>query len=268
MAKAKKRLTAKKADKHWLYERSVQNPDYEVKFIRRNFKKEYGRAPTSLREDFCGTAYLCCEWVAARKDHTALGVDLDRPTLDWGREHNLARIGKRAERVTLLEDDVRNVRAPRCDVLAAQNFSWWTFKTRPELKGYFDCAREALNDEGMFLLDIYGGPEAQVPQLEEREQDGFTYVWDQDTWDPITHEITCLIHFHFDDGSKMKKAFRYDWRLWTIPEARELLHESGFRKTVVYWEGADGDGEPSGVFRPSEKGDLAPAWVAYILAFR
>jgi hypothetical protein len=268
VAKAKQRLTASTADKHWLYERSVQNPEFEVKFIRRTYNKEYGRPPRALREDFCGTACLSCAWVAAHPENTALGVDLDGPTLEWGRQRNLAPLGKRGRRVTLVEDDVRNVRRPRCEVLAAQNFSWWTFKTKEQLGEYFRVARASLRDEGMLLLDIYGGPEAQIPQLEEREQDGWTYIWDQDTWNPITHEITCLIHFRFRDGTRLERAFRYDWRLWSIPETREMLADAGFRKTVVYWEGADRDGEPNGVFRPSEKGDLAPAWVAYILAFR
>jgi hypothetical protein len=177
-------------------------------------------------------------------------------------------LGSAAERVTLVQDDVRRVNRPRVDVISAQNFSWWVFKTRAELRTYLDNARRSLRDEGMLMMDIYGGPEAQVLQLEEREQEGFTYVWDQDGFNPITHEIRCLIHFKFDDGSEMKRAFRYDWRLWSIPETRDLLQDVGFRKTLVYWETADADGEPSGVFRPSTQGDDAPAWVAYILAFR
>jgi len=265
---AKQKLTARTTDKHWLYEQSVQNPEEEIRFINRVFKKEFGRYPTFLREDFCGTANLCGKWVQSRRTNTALGVDLHGPTLAWGRRHNLRPLGPAAERVTLVQDDVRNVQQPRADVLAAQNFSWWTFKTRAELRGYLSHAHGCLREEGMMLLDIYGGPEAQVPQLEEREQEGFTYVWDQDTFNPITHEIRCLIHFSFPDGSQKKRAFRYDWRLWTLPETRDLLGEAGFRKTVVYWETADADGEPSGIFRPSTQGDLAPAWVAYILAFR
>ena len=58
------------------------------------------------------------------------------------------------------------------------------------------------------------------------------------------------------------------WRLWSLPETCDLLAECGFRETVVYWEGTDEDGEPDGEFQPSREGDLAPAWVAYILAFK
>jgi len=267
-APAPPRTMADTADRHLLYEQSVQNPGAELEFIDRVYREEFDRLPHLLREDFCGTANLGCAWVAHRPRNRCLGVDLDGPTLAWGRRHNLAPLGKSARRLTLVQDDVRNVRTPRAEVLAATNFSWWTFRTRAELAGYFRNCRRSLRPEGMLMLDIYGGPEAQQAQLEEREMDGFTYVWDQDEFNPITHDYRCKIHFHFPDGSRLEDAFTYHWRLWSIPETRELLRETGFRTTRVYWEGADEDGEPDGDFQPSETGDTAPAWVAYIVAFR
>ena len=262
------RLNAGNADKHWLYEQSVQNVAFEVEFIEEVYRKEFGRRPHRFREDFCGTALLSAAWVARHRDNTALGVDLDGPTLDWGRVNNLEPLGERAAAVTLLEEDVRHVTEPKAEITAATNFSWWGFRTRPELKAYFQGARDGLADQGMLLLDCFGGPEAQIPQIEERELEGFNYLWDQDTFNPITHGIRCLIHFDFPDGSRLENAFTYDWRLWTLPETCDILREAGFRKTVVYWEGADEDGEPSGEFLPDTEGDLAPAWVAYIMAFR
>ncbi|MDX2474256.1 MAG: class I SAM-dependent methyltransferase [Candidatus Krumholzibacteria bacterium] len=264
----KGKLTAKNADLHWLYEKSVQNAEVEVGFINEVYEKTFGHKPISLREDFCGTANLCAEWIKLDETKTALGVDYDEPTLQWGRENNLAPLGERAQAVTLIRDDVRNVRSPQTDVLAATNFSWWGFKTRDQLAGYLRNCHASLKDEGMMLMDCYGGPEAQIPQEEEREQDGFDYIWDQDTFNPITNEITCYIDFNFKDGSQMKKAFSYDWRLWSLPETCDLLKECGFSRAVVYWEGTDEDGEPDGEFQLSLVGDLAPAWVAYIMAFK
>ncbi|HPF70787.1 MAG TPA: class I SAM-dependent methyltransferase, partial [Candidatus Krumholzibacteria bacterium] len=188
-------LTARKADRHWLYEKSVQNPSAEVPFMQRVFRSEFGRLPASLREDFCGTALLSATWVKADRSHTALGVDLDGPTLAWGRRHNIEPLGEAAARVTLVQDDVRAVRAPRCDILAATNFSWWGMKSRADLGAYFRNCRASLRSEGMLLLDCYGGPDAQVLQLEERDIDGFTYQWDQDGFNPITGETRCYIHF-------------------------------------------------------------------------
>ncbi len=262
------KLTAKNADLHWLYEQSVQNAEVEVEFIDKVYAETFGHKPTLLREDFCGTANLCAEWIKLDPSKTALGVDYDEPTLQWGRENNLAPLGDRATAITLVRDDVRNVQEPRAEVLAATNFSWWGFKTREQLAGYLRNCHASLQDEGMMMMDCYGGPEAQIPQEEEREQDGFDYVWDQDTFNPITNEITCYIDFNFTNGSTMKKAFSYDWRLWSLPETCDLLKECGFSRTVVYWEGTDEDGEPDGDFQPSRVGDLAPAWVAYILAFK
>jgi hypothetical protein len=262
------KLTAANADKHWCYEMSVQNPEAEVEFMDRVFLGEYGRLPEFLREDFCGTALMCADWIRQRKTNTALGVDLDGPTLDWGQENNIAPLGDLAKQVTLIRDDVRNVLEPKADVLAATNFSWWGFHTRAELLEYCRLAHSSLREQGFLLMDCYGGPEAQIPQIEEKDVQGFEYQWDQDDFNPITHQTRCQIHFSFPDGSQLDRAFVYDWRMWSLPEVRDVLRDAGFRKVVVYWEGADEDGEPNGIFLPDNKGDLAPAWVAYILAFK
>src|SRR5439155_6509449 len=105
MPKKKKRskkpaLTAKHADKHRLYQESVQDTETEATFLSRTFKKLRGRPASSLREDFCGTALLCAEWVK-KKGRTAVGIDLDRSVLDWGTAHNLAPIGEPGRRVEL-----------------------------------------------------------------------------------------------------------------------------------------------------------------------
>ena len=67
-------------------------------------------------------------------------------------------------------------------------------------------------------------------------------------------------------GGTLRRAFTYKWRLWTIPEIREVLAEAGFREVTVYWEGTDEDGDGNGVFRPTRKGDDSACWVVYITA--
>jgi hypothetical protein len=261
-------ITAGSADKHSLYEIAVQNVEAEADFIERVFIDEVGYMPTHLREDFCGTAKLCAEWVSRRNENHAVGIDLDGPTLEYGRMNNINPLGPAANRISLIKDNVLNVTDPSAEIIAATNFSWWGFHCKEVLKKYFISSLESLTENGMLMLDIFGGPESQVVQFEETEYDNFTYIWDQNSFNPITHRYNCKIHFHFPDGSKLENAFDYDWRIWTIPETRDLLLESGFKRVVIYWEGTDQDGNPNDNFQPSLTGDLAPAWVAYIVAFK
>ena len=121
-AKSKKRrgrLKRRAADRHQLYQWSVQVPDFEIDFMDRTFRKRRGRRPLSLREDFCGTALLSSEWVNSRRDRSAIGVDLDHETLAWGSEHNLSRLDGAAARISLLEQDVRIITRPKVDVVCA-----------------------------------------------------------------------------------------------------------------------------------------------------
>jgi hypothetical protein len=78
--------------------------------------------------------------------------------------------------------------------------------------------------------------------------------------------MVCHIHFKFPDKSKMKKAFTYVWRLWSLPEIKEMLVEAGFHNPVVYWEGTDKDGDGDGVFTADEQGEADAGWIAYISA--
>jgi SAM-dependent methyltransferase len=260
-------LTAGSADRHQLYERSVQSPEAEVSFLERVFKKRRNRVPSALREDFCGTSFLSCTWVRNRKTNTAVGVDLDEPTLNWARKHNLSWLTEEERsRVTLLKGDVLSTRSEQVDILAALNFSYFTFKTRQKLRDYFRAARRSLKDDGLLVLDCYGGYDAYNVLEEDRDIGEFTYVWDQASYNPLTNEVMCHIHFRFKKGPDMKKAFTYDWRLWSLAEIQELLSEAGYRSIEVYWEGSDKKGEGNGVFRPTTKGEVCAGWIAYVVA--
>ena len=232
------------------------------------FKDLRGRMPLTLREDFCGTALFACGWVKSHKDRHALGVDLDPEVLAWSRERNITKLSADAvKRLKLVQADVLEVRTPAVDVLAAFNFSYWVFKDRSTLRCYFERVRDSLGDDGLFMLDAYGGYDA-FRTMREREDFGrFTYIWDQADYDPVTGSTTCHIHYAFPDGSRLNRAFSYHWRLWTLPELREILGEAGFQSITVYWQSTDADtGEGLDEFKPAKRGDPDPAWIAYIVA--
>lgn len=266
-AKKAKPLSAKTADIHQLYERSVQDPDSEVAILHRVFRKLSGRRALSLREDFCGTAYLCASWVSSHLDRTATGVDLDGEVLASGRARHIEPLGDAARRVTLLQEDVRALRDARFDIVCAYNFSYWIFTTRQQLREYFAAAREALVEDGVFALDAYGGTEAMEAREEARKiAGGFTYVWDQAEFNPIDHSVVNHIHFRFKDGTKLNRAFTYAWRFWTLPEIQELLLEAGFSEVSVYWDIADDDEDAD--YRPRKVVENQLSWVCYLMARR
>ncbi|MFQ5547819.1 MAG: class I SAM-dependent methyltransferase [Woeseia sp.] len=267
VAREKKLTMADKADIHELYEKSVQNVEHEVEFLQKTFQEIRGRTAHVLREDFCGTASVCCEWVRQGQEFQAFGVDIDPAVLEWGREHRVVRLSAADQaRVSLIEGDVRSTETPPVDLLAAFNFSYFIFDTRDGLRAYFKRAYDALKDDGLFFVDLFGGPEAQEETKEKTKYKRFTYIWDQAEFHPVTNYLRCHIHFKFKDGSRIKKAFTYEWRLWSAPEIREVLAEAGFGKSTVYWEGEDEDGEGNGEFTPAEKGEADLAWIAYIVA--
>ena len=265
----RKKTLAERADRHVLYEESVQDVAGEYKFVNRTFNKLRDRKARSLREDFCGTAGMCCEWVRRRKTNTAIGVDIDPEVLDWGRRHNLARLEPEIrQRVTLRQEDVCTVQVPDpVDIVLAMNFSYQIFKTRKKLGGYFSRVHDALADDGILFIDAFGGYEAFQEIREKRKYKGFKYIWEHASYNPINGDILCHIHFSFPDGSKLKRAFTYDWRLWTLPELQELLDEAGFARVTVYWEEADAKtGEGTGVYLPTTVGQADPGWVCFLVA--
>ena len=267
-------------DKHALYEAAVQGADYDLDFMERVYRREHGRRFTRLREDFCGTALVATSWALRRPENLAWGLDLDRPTLDWAREHRLCRIGKPATRVTLLQRDVRTVTRPLVDVVAAYNYSYWVFHARRDLLAYFRAVHRSLRPGGLFFLTVFGGSEA-LGALTERKRvagsqsvDGervppFTYVWEQQRFNVVDHRLLCHIHFQFRDGTEMKRAFTYDWRLWTLPEVREVLAEAGFRRARVYIEGWDDVNDRSDdVFRLRTKFPNQEGWLSVVVGVR
>lgn len=257
---------AESSDRHVLYESSVQSVEAEIDFIDTTFATLRARKAVLLREDFCGTANTSCEWVRRRGSNRAVAVDLDAAVLDWSREHKLARLKPaQRQRVRLMNVDVLRVRTEPMDIVLAMNFSYWVFKTRDTMKRYFRRVRDGLAADGIFFLDAFGGYEAFREMEESTEHGRFTYVWDQESYNPINGDITCHIHFKFKDGSRMPKAFSYHWRLWTLPELTGMLEECGFRATV-YWEGTDRNGDGDGNFTPATVGEADAGWIAYIVA--
>ncbi len=271
MSKTRRRIQKKDShlnfDKYDFYKRSVQSPDSDVEFFLKTYRELKSREPMSLREDFCGTFLVCCEWVKLSKKFKAFGVDLDPEPLSYGRTHYLPKLkSEEQKRVKTMEANVLGPQLPRVDISVACNFSYFIFKSRNLLKKYFANCLKHLNSNGILVLDCFGGSDCQDEIVDETKFRKFTYYWHQESFDPVSNNAIFHIHFKPKGQKKVQNVFSYDWRMWTIPELREVLSEVGFKRSHIYWEGTNRSGGGDGKFKRTEKGEACASWIAYIIA--
>ena len=272
---SKKTFDPKKSfDKYSYYENSVQTPEEHVHIFERMFLELRGKQALTLKEDFCGTFLISGEWVRSHPKRKAIGVDLDPEPLAYGKAHGFKKLSAaEKKRVKLLRQDVCTPVRDRVDVIGAGNFSFYIFKEREQLKRYFKAALQSLNQDGILVLEMVGGPGFFKPGKEQHTYTvpglgRYTYYWDQKSFDPINNHGHYAIHFRTSDGVTHKDCFTYDWRVWTIPELKDLMKEAGFSEVAVFWEGTNSKGEGSGEYLRTEQGDNAYSWIAFVVGMR
>ena len=97
---------------------------------------------------------------------------------------------------------------------------------------------------------------------------GTEAIWEQVAFDQTTHDSLNYIHFVLSDGSRIEKAFVYDWRLWTLPEISDALQEAGFDQVSFY--NRDLISREKGDFSRKRCDDLQSDtyWIADIVAIK
>jgi len=273
------------------YRWATQDPATQAAVLAQIYRQiRPGCEAVALREDFSGSAADSVAWVAAAPNRRALAVDIDADTITYARRRAARLIGGHAKRITFVEGDVHAVTVPeaeRADVVSVLNFSSFYFHERAALLRYFISARESLNQHGMLVLNVFGGPGAMqprldrhliVPKLERGQAEAlppFDYLWEQLGYDACSARIDCRIHFEIADGTSadgrrlVRDAFRYDWRLWTLPELTELLRAAGFADAQVWRHTATTTGADPEVFLgPVDSLRDLDLWLAYVVAIR
>ncbi|KAI9207740.1 uncharacterized protein BJ171DRAFT_491349 [Polychytrium aggregatum] len=195
--------------------------------------------PTSLREDFCGTAILCKEWCRGSVSRLAFGVDLDPAVIEYARSVVLSE-GPESSRVRVVVGDVcterQTLKLPRVDIIAGLNYGVNYFHKRTQLMKYLTSSHEALKRGGILVVDLFGGSRMTSVggRLFKRRFRNFTYYFEQEPYDIMTNIAQLHLHFRFPDGSWMKRAYSYTFRAYTIPEIRDAMEEAGFSSTHVW----------------------------------
>jgi hypothetical protein len=248
-------------DRFECYELCVQSPRHVAQLLRDVFARGgSGATPAVLREDFCGTAALSRRWVrdglAAGIRARAVGVDLDSGTLEHAR-----REAERADTLGMIEmrlqDAVGASVAPGdgCDVIFVGNFSIGYIHERALLVEYLRRSRERIGlgnggfGGGVFVCDIYDSPRrfdlgCVHRRHPSRGKEIIHYTWEHREADVLTGMVENAIHFRVEvDGvieQEMFDAFVYRWRLWSLTELRDAMHEAGFDRVEVFAEVANG----------------------------
>lgn len=248
-------------DRFDCYELCVQSPRHITRFLRDlHARAGSGDQPTALREDFCGTAAISRRWIAeARKaglTPRAIATDLDPAVIARARADALGE-DVLNDLALHIGDAIHAPVAPAdaCDVVFVGNFSIGYIASRSDLLGYLARSRERLAlgnagfGGGVFVCDIYDSPSKYTlgcvnRRHPSRGRELIHYTWEHRSADILNARVENAIHFRIElDGEIVQElfdAFVYRWRLWSIVELRDAMHEVGFGDVQVFAEVADG----------------------------
>lgn len=251
-----------------LYELCVQAPSMSAKFV----DALLGGEASVIGEEFCGPASIAREYVALGGGRRAVATDMDAEPL----EHARARAGEE------LDASLRgHLSFSRCDVmeetsrvraLIALNFAVCEMRGRDALVAYLRHAHQRLEGGGVYVADLYGGEnamaEGSAEVVFETGEGDILYEWRQVAANPLTGLVSNEIHFELPDGTRIERAFAYEWRLWSPAELADAFREAGF-DSVEFHAGFGGAVDDTGspvpepIVTPDELGD---EWVIFVVA--
>lgn len=256
--------------KYALYCEFVQDPSRDISFLNRIYKKfRNGKEALRVKEDFCGSFFFSTEWVKSRKNRSAVAVDIDWEPLRQGYHTYYNQLNTdQKNRLTIIQGDVCHKFGESVDVNFASNFSYNCIKERSKLKQYFESVYENLDKKGIFVMDNFGGADTLAPYLDRTagrlNGQKWYYEWELKRYNPNTSEALYYIHFSRSKTRReYPKVFTYDWRMWSLPELKDILLEVGFKDVIFYWE----DDRDNYVI--NQKGDTnLSTWVVHVVGIK
>lgn len=220
-----------KKDKYQLYIDAVQDPEGLMVFLDHVVEGKGNKEnPPFLREDFAGTGINCHYWNKTTPAGSgAVAVDIDPEPLEWGKSKFVR--SKNMNETKFCNIDSLEFEHPS-DVTLCLNSSIFSIHRRSELLKYFKDTYSRLNDDGVFVFEIYGGPMAYMTGKDEIEYDDFTFIWEQRSFNTLTNRSENHISFKLDNGQRLNDVFNYDHRIWTLPELMDILEDTEFADNV------------------------------------
>nr|XP_043610593.1 uncharacterized protein LOC122582285 [Erigeron canadensis] len=192
--------------------------------------------------------------------------------------HNVTLEVKDNDSEGIVEPVANSEAIPPRDIVCAFNYSCCCLHSRHELVLYFKHALSTLSKQGgIFVMDLYGGTSSECELRMERRFPSFTYTWEQAGFDIIQRKTRISLHFTLQkhQKKKLRHAFSYSWRLWSLPEIKDCMEEAGFR-SVHFWirqmpdsgniKSMDGFGEGRDIkYEEATSFQQQDSWNAYIV---
>lgn len=168
--------------------------DFDVPFFKK-LAKQYG---SPILELACGTGRICL--MLAEEGHEIVGVDLSPEMLAIARE-KLQRLPEAVQsRVSFHRGDITDITLDKKFAMIIIPSAFKYLLTTDDQLSCLECARAHLQDNGVFILDLYPG--------QAFEEDG-TY-------------ITAPVEI---DGAMVTKTYKYSIDLNTQLRHREIMVE-------------------------------------------
>jgi SAM-dependent methyltransferase len=224
--------------RHLLYQKSVQNPKREIEFYIKQFRNVFNKIPLKFREDFCGTGLLCCEWVKSNVLNTAIGIDYDLDTINFGIENNVNYLSSGSDRVKLIHQNVLDPfdNLEKFDIICSMNYSHFLLTKRKDLVKYFKNVKSNLNTKGMLLMDFFGGAHVYDYHTHNNLSEIYKYIGEQMN---ILNNITVISLNFKNDKNNFEPFFKYNFRVYTLIELKEALEDAGFNKFKIFIKDID-----------------------------
>ncbi|CAM8897958.1 unnamed protein product [Rhodiola kirilowii] len=278
-----------------LYQQSVQSPKGDISYLLKFFLMYVGgRVPLHFQEDFCGTALLSTEWIRNDTRRTAIGLDLDLEALEWCLENNVSKIGSDGySRISLFHGNVLQpgesvlLKCRIRELMSDIKLQSLQDDAKPDsvdssIQMNSNMATDEKFQKNSLLLparDIICAFNYSCCCLHKRGElvTYFRhYIWEQEEFDIVQRKTRISLHFHLKkQQKKIRHAFSYSWRLWSLPEIKDCMEEAGFQ-SVHFWMRQMPDTENSKItegfgvgrdlkYEEVTKFEQQDAWNAYIV---
>jgi hypothetical protein len=164
--------------------------------------------------------------------NSAIGMDYDFETIQWGMENNVNNMQSGSDRVKLIQQNVLDAYDPneKFDIICSLNYSHTLLNKRNDLVKYFKNVRNNIS-KGVYVIDFFGGPHTYSDHRHNNSSDNYVFIGK--SMNITTNISLCSLNFKTIDN-KYIPLFSYNFRVYSLIELYEALSEAGFNEYKIF----------------------------------